>query len=188
MQSLNFGTYRNFQLIFRRNWKCSITITKFTQNMDMRHVCPNGFYQLQMRSFYTLENNTKAGIRQLFLHPKCLFLYHKTRHAMEFQIKLETSVLSFFWFVTSPIRCQNIQPCALTTKFGHACKASRTPGMLKASWPLTLRLSRYRGWRPYSCSTSGIFFKSVRKLESVKPEKFKYLEPCSSFRSFTRHL
>lgn len=76
MQSLDFGSYGDFQFIFRRNRKCSVTITKFPQNMNMRHICPNGFYQLQMRCFYTLENSTMASIRKAFiLYPKCLFLY-----------------------------------------------------------------------------------------------------------------
>lgn len=91
MQSLDFGSYGDFQFIFRRNWKCSITITKFPQNMNMRHICPNGFYQLQMRCFYTLENSTMASIRKAFIsHPKRLFLYKM----LNMQCNLRQSLLS----------------------------------------------------------------------------------------------
>lgn len=87
MQSLDFGSYGDFQFIFRRNRKCSVTITKFPQNMNMRHICPNGFYQLQMRCFYTLENSTMASIRKAFISYPVSLSVQDAHYEMELTTK-----------------------------------------------------------------------------------------------------
>lgn len=105
------------------------------------------------------------GTRRALATAKGLYTYHQSTRSENVATNKEHKTR-----VNYLIHSRSVTYCLPTSRFGQACRASRTPGILNASKPRIRLLSRYRGWRPYSCSRSGIFFNRSKKLLSVKPK------------------
>lgn len=60
MQGLDLGRYGDGELVLSRNGKSAITVAKFPQNVNLRHVVPNGFHKLQMGRVDTLKLETQV--------------------------------------------------------------------------------------------------------------------------------
>lgn len=57
VQGLDLGSYGNGELVLSRNGECPVPVTELSQDVDLRHVVPDGFHQLQMGRLNALKQN-----------------------------------------------------------------------------------------------------------------------------------